>query len=334
MEVFEDRDERLIRYLLNELPKDENEEIEDEMILDPGFSERAQAVETNLIESYVLDEMSVGEKARFEKGFLIFPENREKVEDARAFHEALRARRRESLAARPHVLEPARPGWLASLFRIPVPAMAVAALVLVAVVVVGILLLSGRRSNEVASNRNSQDNSGRQVVSHPEENHNHSSTPDESANVGKDLTDHSLNGSPPPGEVAQLNPPTPGPAVVSIVEKSGYVGSASRGPDEAVTAQPISVTTGAKSLTLQVSLKSHEYFKENPDCSVDISDSKFKSIYPAAKPMKTRIKRGAGQFPYRVSINIPTSYLKDGTIYYFRIAETDSHTPFKVKFTN
>src|SRR5436305_5086091 len=110
MEAFDDRDAILVRYLLNELSKDENEEIEDGMVLDPEFSERAQAVETNLIESYVLDEMSAEEKARFEKGFFIFPENRERVEDARAFHEALRARRRERLAALPRATAPARPG--------------------------------------------------------------------------------------------------------------------------------------------------------------------------------------------------------------------------------
>lgn len=334
MEVFDDRDETLVRYLLNELPKGENEEIEDEMVLDPEFSEWAQAVETNLIESYVLDEMSADEKTRFEKGFFIFPENREKVEDARAFHEALRARRRERLAALPRAPERARPGWLASLLRIPVPAMAIAALLLIAVAVVGILLIERRGPNQVASNHNSRDNAGRQVVSHSEDNHNNGLPPDESANAGKDLTDHNSNASPPPDEIATLNPPPPGRVAVSIVEKSGYVDAASRGTGEAVNAQSVTAPTRAKSLTLQVNLGPNEYFKENSNCSVDISNSKFKPVYPSAIYLPVRAKHVPGKFPYRVSINIPTSYLKNGETYYFRVRETESHTPFKVKFTN
>jgi len=334
MEVFDDRDAILVRYLLNELSKDENEEIEDEMILDPEFSERAQAVKTNLIESYVLDEMSADEKARFEKGFFIFPENRERVEDARAFHEALRARRRERLAALPRATAPARPGWLVSLLRIPVPAMAAAALILVVAAVIGFILLHRRGLNEVASNRNSQDNPGRQIVSHSEDNHNGSTTPEKPANAGKDLTDQNSNGSPPHDQIAQLNPSPPGHVAVSVVEMSGYVDAVSRGTGEAVNAQPVTVPNGAKSLTLQVKLESNEYFKENLDCSVDISNSKFRPVYPGVNYLKARVKRVLGKFPYEVSINIPTSYLKDGEIYYFRVLETESHTPFKVKFTN
>src|ERR1700755_1261622 len=94
----DDKDEFLERYLLNELSEAENEELENEMFLDKRLLERVQAAEMCLIDSYVSDEMSPAERLRFERGFLLFPENKLKVEDARALQESLRPIRKEQSA--------------------------------------------------------------------------------------------------------------------------------------------------------------------------------------------------------------------------------------------
>jgi len=332
MEVFDERDAILVRYLLNELSKAENEEIEDEMVLDPEFSERVQAVETSLIESYLLGEMSAAEQTRFEKGYFIFPENREKVEDARAFYEALRMRRRDGPAATPMTPAPARPGWLASLLRLPAPALAFAALVLIAAVVTVIFLFGRRGSNEVVSgNRNGQEKSREQVVSptnvNREENSNQNK-PEESVNAQtKNATNESL---PSNQEVSNLDTVRPSRVVISIKENKGRVDASPMGSGDEVKVQSVRVPVSAKSFTLRVSLEHDEYFEESLDCSVDISNRKFAHLYPAADYMKVKARPVAGKF--QVSINIPTAYLKDGELYYFRVKEINSHTPFRVTF--
>jgi hypothetical protein len=48
--------------------------------------------------------------------------------------------------------------------------------------------------------------------------------------------------------------------------------------------------------------------------------------------MKVKAIPVAGKFQVSIK-NIPTAYLKDGELYYFRVKEINSHTPFRVTFT-
>ena len=90
IETFSDEDKLLVRYLFNELEKDKARELEDEMLLDDEWARRAEVVEMNLIDCYVRNELSIAERRRFEEGFLVDPENRDKVDRALMFHESLR----------------------------------------------------------------------------------------------------------------------------------------------------------------------------------------------------------------------------------------------------
>jgi hypothetical protein len=92
------KDELIIKYLFNELPTSENERLEDEMVLDEELSERMQALEMILIDRYVLGAMTPDERCCFEGGFLLFPENSQKVREAQIFHESLRQLRKEGTA--------------------------------------------------------------------------------------------------------------------------------------------------------------------------------------------------------------------------------------------
>ncbi|MDT5271380.1 MAG: hypothetical protein QOH49_3566 [Acidobacteriota bacterium] len=334
MKVFDETDETLVRYLLNELSKAENEEIEDEMVLDPEFSERVQAVETSLIESYLLSEMSAAKRTRFVKGYFLLPENLDKVEDARAFHEALRMRRRERQVEPPPtpMTEPAQLSWFASLLRMPAPAMAFAALVLIAAVVAGIYLFGRLRSNEVVSgNHNGQENVRQQVVSSPEVNRDDNSNqriPVEKTNAPtNNATTRSLSSN---QEIAQVNAAPPGRVAVSIVENNGRVGT-TRGAGGEVKVQTLRVPAGAKVFTMRVSLEPREYFKDTLNCSVDISNVKFARLHPGGDYKRVKAKPVAGRF--QVSLDIPTALLKEGEIYYFRVDEIDSLTPFSITFT-
>lgn len=77
--------ERLIaRYLLGELPEEQQVEIEDRAFQDKDYLASITAVENDLIDEYVRHELSAAERRRFEERFLASAERRKRVEFARA----------------------------------------------------------------------------------------------------------------------------------------------------------------------------------------------------------------------------------------------------------
>ena len=325
MEVTDSNDEALIKYLLNEQSEEENEELEDRMVLDPELADRAHVVEMKLIDSYVLNEMSPAEKARFEKGFLLFPENHDKVEDARAFHENLRLRREANVAVQVPAAGKVSSDWFISVSRIQIAALA-AALILVTAVVAGVLLFSDRQQQS-ASNGNVS-NTTPEVVSHSANTNNNGSSQTPPTNRPANNT----------SEIAKLNPNPNHTPVVSIAELRGRVNaSGTRGTNsnfrQIITPHLIKVPLRSKFFTLKVNLLADEYFKQSLDFSVDVSNAKFQRLFPKGNFLKVKAQPVEGEFPYQVSMELPTVYLKEGALYYFRIHETNSLTPFKVKFT-
>ncbi len=134
-------DERVaVRYLLGDLPEDLLVQVENRAFSDPEYLRVVEAVEADLIDSYVRGELQASERRQFEVRFLASPARRKKVEFARAWARVAS----ESQAA--DNTEMARSGvprrsWrdaLARLVRGPVPAfqfaMGVVAVVLVSVI--------------------------------------------------------------------------------------------------------------------------------------------------------------------------------------------------------
>jgi hypothetical protein len=133
IETFHDRDKVLTKYLLDELGDAERSGLEEAMLLDEELFERAQVVEMNLIDGYVRGEMSAEESLRFEEGFMALPDNADKVNRARMFHNSLRRLREKESAASSEAAAAKKQGWLrrlGELFRTPFPALALAASVL------------------------------------------------------------------------------------------------------------------------------------------------------------------------------------------------------------
>src|SRR2546421_5092925 len=73
-----------VRYLLGDLPEEEQVEIEDRAFQDRKYLEGLLAVENDLIDEYVRGELSDSERRKFEGRFLASAEGRRKVEFARA----------------------------------------------------------------------------------------------------------------------------------------------------------------------------------------------------------------------------------------------------------
>ena len=74
----------IARYLLGELSEEQQVEIEDRAFADKDYLASITAVENDLIDDYVRNELSAAERGRFEKRFLAAPERRKRIEFARA----------------------------------------------------------------------------------------------------------------------------------------------------------------------------------------------------------------------------------------------------------
>ena len=74
----------IARYLLGELPEEQQVEIEDRAFADKKYLASITAVENDLIDEYVRNELSGAERQRFEKQFLASADRRKRVEFARA----------------------------------------------------------------------------------------------------------------------------------------------------------------------------------------------------------------------------------------------------------
>lgn len=77
-------EEAIVRYLLGDLPEEEQVEIEDRAFQDRHCLERILAAESDLIDEYVRGELSDSRRLLFDSRFLASAERRKKVQFARA----------------------------------------------------------------------------------------------------------------------------------------------------------------------------------------------------------------------------------------------------------
>src|SRR5512133_3197358 len=73
----------IARYLLGELPEEQQVEIEDRAFADKKYLASITSVENDLIDEYVRNELSGADRQRFKKRFLASAERRKRVEFAR-----------------------------------------------------------------------------------------------------------------------------------------------------------------------------------------------------------------------------------------------------------
>ncbi|MGH9841828.1 MAG: hypothetical protein ACREEM_23990 [Blastocatellia bacterium] len=76
--------ELIIRYLLGDLPEEEQARLEDQAFSDRELVQTIRAVESDLIDEYVRGDLSDAKRRQFERRFLASSERQQKVEFARA----------------------------------------------------------------------------------------------------------------------------------------------------------------------------------------------------------------------------------------------------------
>jgi len=106
MQQTTEQDERVIRYLLGDLPETEEAAVEQEYFADPEKFEEVWAAENDLVDRYARGRLSRGERELFERNYLQSPKHRERVAVARKLIETAERRAEESGVAS-QVVEPA-----------------------------------------------------------------------------------------------------------------------------------------------------------------------------------------------------------------------------------
>jgi hypothetical protein len=82
---------RFRQYLLGELTLEEQVLVEQRLFLESEYAEMAQAVENDLVDDYLHDDLTVGERKKFEDRFLDQPEHRANLKIAEALKKYLAA---------------------------------------------------------------------------------------------------------------------------------------------------------------------------------------------------------------------------------------------------
>ncbi|HEX8176973.1 MAG TPA: hypothetical protein VF543_17920 [Pyrinomonadaceae bacterium] len=129
-------EERIIAYLLKELPEEELEQFEDECLSQDDWPAEISVVEEELIDAYLRKELTQEQRARFERNYLTTEARRERVVMSAALirhlDERCAAAKSEPVApsSEPTLMERLRAFWSAQSWALP----AVAACLIVAIV--------------------------------------------------------------------------------------------------------------------------------------------------------------------------------------------------------
>ena len=113
MKIETPTDEKLVRYLLDDLPDAERQEIEERFFQDDSLFEAMVALEDDLHYDYQQNRLNQKERAAFERKFLVTPKDHEKAAFATAFLEATAEIAVEKAATSKKVV--AAPSWWQSI---------------------------------------------------------------------------------------------------------------------------------------------------------------------------------------------------------------------------
>lgn len=164
-------EEIIARYLLGDLPEEQQTEIEDRAFSDEGFLQDIMAVENDLIDEYVRHELRDSQRRQFETRFLASDERRRKLEFARALSTVASEAEATEKDARPAVVRTPVTWWdsLAAFVRVLSPAAKFAMAAAVLLIVFGgswLLVQTYRSRSELARIRAEQqaEHNGQQAL--------------------------------------------------------------------------------------------------------------------------------------------------------------------------
>src|SRR5215510_6758105 len=114
----------VVRYLLGDLPEEMLIQVEDRAFSDPDYLNLIEAVEADLIDAYVRNQLSAEERRQFESRFLASANRRKKLEFAEAWSRVADEGKTAAQTPRATGSAQAWRSWrkLSAFLRLPAPA--------------------------------------------------------------------------------------------------------------------------------------------------------------------------------------------------------------------
>ena len=289
--------EKLIaRYLLGDLPEEQQVEIEDRAFSDKEYLALITAVENDLIDEYVRQELSQTERQQFETRFLASAERRKRVDFARAL-------RRVPAAESVVVAQPAQWSWRDSLDAFisglnPAARFAVAAAMLVLVVggawlLTETLRLRSRLTQLQAQNQARQSELQQQIEAERRRNEELNARLSQEKQQ-REQSDESLRQL---SEAGDESTPPPRPVIASLTLLPGL----SRGGGEKAS---LIMPDDARRVRLQIGIDPEEQYKTY---AVELRTVAGRQVW-TRENLAARTRRGGRT----VGLTLPATVLKSG----------------------
>jgi len=290
----------IARYLLGELSEEQQVEIEDRAFVDQNYLASITAVENDLIDEYVRNELSGAERQRFEKRFLASAERRKRVEFARALAGVVSE---QAVPKKITVQETKSWSWMDSIYAFingltPAAKMAFVSAVPLLLIGVGYLSIETlrlrRELTELSAQNQSQQNSQQQALEVERHRNQELNAQLNQEKQQREQTDESLRELSEAGDAVN---PAPRPVIASLTLLPGL----SRGGDNKPS---LVLPEDARLVRLQIGIDPEEPYKS---FVVDLRTSAGSQVW-TRENLKARNRRGARA----VGLTIPATALKSG----------------------
>jgi hypothetical protein len=287
-------------YLLGELSEEQQIAIEDRAFADKDYLASITAVENDLIDEYVRNELSGAERQRFEKQFLTSAERRKRVEFARALAGVVQEEAAPKKAA---VREPQSASWLAAIYAFingltPAARIAFVAsvpLLLIGAGYLGIQTLRLRRElTELRAESQSQRNAQQQALELERRRNEELNAQLNQEKQQREQTDESLRELSEPGDA--VNPP-PRSVIASLTLLPGL----SRGGDNTPS---LVLPEEARLVRLQIGIDPEEQYNK---FSVELRTVTGSRVW-SRQNLNARNRRGTRA----ILLTLPATALKAG----------------------
>ena len=290
----------IARYLLGELSEEQQVEIEDRAFEDQNYLASITAVENDLIDEYVRNELSGAERQRFEKRFLASAERRKRVEFARALAGVVSE---QAVPKKITVQETRSWSWMDSVYAFingltPAAKMAFVSAVPLLLIGVGYLSIETlrlrRELTELSAQNQSQQNSQQQALEVERHRNQELNAQLNQEKQQREQTDESLRELSEAGDAVN---PAPRPVIASLTLLPGL----SRGGDNKPS---LVLPEDARLVRLQIGIDPEEQYKS---FAVELRTVAGRGVWNREN-LAARNRRGTRA----VGLTLPATVLKSG----------------------
>ncbi|HET6854354.1 MAG TPA: hypothetical protein VFH46_18780 [Pyrinomonadaceae bacterium] len=292
----EPNNEQLIaRYLLGELPEEQQVEIEDRAFQDNDYLATITAVENDLIDEYVRHELSETDRRKFENRFLASAERRKRVEFARALANVASE---ATVAERPSTAVSWRDSLDAFVRSLnPFGKLALAALTLLVIASGAWLLIETLRLRSELTRLQAQNQSRQGLEQQIEAERKRNEELAARLNQEKQQREQSDESLRQLSETAQTATPAPRPIIASLTLLPGI----SRGGGEKPS---LALAGNARLVRLQIGIDAEETYKT---FAVELRTTAGRQVWT-----KENLKAGSRRGARSVGLTLPATALKPG----------------------